>query len=141
MSAILRLDVITMLWRSLTPNIRGMNPERLKIKRWFKGQFSENFRNIKGCWTLNVFQLSLITDTECILLWMNFPSKGRKMFVYFSNLLKTFGEFFFVKGRLSCESAICINKCKQTFPRKCQFQEKGLSFSNGGSTYNEPRPF
>ena len=24
-------------------------------------------------------------------------------------------------------------ECKQTFPRKCQIQEKGLSFSNGGS--------
>ena len=64
-----------------------------------------------------------------------FSVKGEKKFVYFSNLLKTFGEFFFVKGILTCESAICINKCKQTFPRKCQFQEKGLSFSNGGSTY------
>ena len=63
-----------------------------------------------------------------------FSVKGEKKFVYFSNLLKTFGEFFFVKGILTCESAICINKCKQTFPRKCQFQEKGLSFSNGGST-------
>ena len=62
-----------------------------------------------------------------------FSVKGEKKFVYFSNLLKTFGEFFFVKGILTCESAICINKCKQTFPRKCQFQEKGLSFSNGGS--------
>ena len=42
-----------------------MNPERLKIKGWFKGQFPEHFEQIKGCWTLKDSLRSLISDTEC----------------------------------------------------------------------------
>ena len=89
-----------------------------------------------------VFGSQVRAKMELVSIWARkysfvneFSVKGEKKFVYFSNLLKTFGEFFFVKGILTCESAICINKCKQTFPRKCQFQEKGLPFPNGGSTF------
>ena len=54
--------------KSWISNLRGMNPEGLEIKGWFKGQFPENFGKIKGCWTLNDSKLSLISNTECISL-------------------------------------------------------------------------
>ena len=58
-----------------------------------------------------------------------FSVKGEKKFVYFSNLLKTFGEFFFVKGILSCESAICINKSvNKLFPENVKFKKKDYHF-------------
>ena len=46
-------------------------------------------------------------------------------FVYFSNLLKTFGEFFFVKGIISCESAISIYKSvNKLFPENVNFKKR-----------------
>ena len=66
MYAISRVEVILhKLWKYWISNITDMNPGSLKIKGWFKGQFPENFGKIKGCWTLNDFKLSLISDTEC----------------------------------------------------------------------------
>ena len=49
--------------------------------------------------------------------------------MYFSNFFKTFGEFFFVKGTFSCESAICINKSvNKLFPEKVKFKKKDYHF-------------
>ena len=57
-----------------------------------------------------------------------FSVKGERKFVYFSNFFKTFGEFFFVKGTFSCESAVCINKSvNKLFPEKVKFKKKEVS--------------
>ena len=58
-----------------------------------------------------------------------FSVKGEKMFVYYSNFLKTFDEFFFVKGILSCESAIFINKSvNKVCPENVNFKKRDYHF-------------
>ena len=55
--------------------------------------------------------------------------KGEKKYVYFSNFFNTFGEFFFVKGTFSCESAICINKSvNKLFPENVKFKKRDYHF-------------
>ena len=58
-----------------------------------------------------------------------FSIKGEEKFVYFSNFLKTFDELFFVKGILSCESAICISKSvNKVFPENVNFTIRDYHF-------------
>ena len=57
-----------------------------------------------------------------------FCQRGEKV-CYFSNFFNTFGEFFFVKGTFSCESAICINKSVITlFPENVKFKKRDYHF-------------
>ena len=57
-----------------------------------------------------------------------FCQRGEKVCLL-SNFFKTFGEFFFVKGTFSCESAICINKSvHKLFPEKVKFKKKDYHF-------------
>ena len=57
----------TQFMNPYTKRLWDLNPERLKIKGYFKGQFPEHFGKIKGYRTRNdYYWLSLISDTECI---------------------------------------------------------------------------
>ena len=83
-----------------------------------------------------VFGRQVRAKMELVSIWARkysfvneFSVKGEKKFVYFSNFFKTFGEFFFVKGTLSCENAICINNSvNKLFPEKVKFKKKDYHF-------------
>ena len=85
---------------------------------------------------LAVFGRQVRAKMELVSIWARkysfvnyFSVKGERKFVYFSYFFTTFGEFFFVKGTFSCESAICINKSvKKLFPEKVKFKKKDYHF-------------
>ena len=85
---------------------------------------------------LAVFVRQVRAKMELVSIWTRkysfvnyFSVKGERKFVYFSYFFTTFGEFFFVKGTFSCESAICINKSvNKLFPEKVKFKKKDYHF-------------
>ena len=85
---------------------------------------------------LAVFGQQVRAKMKLVSIWAKkysfvnyFSVKGERKFVYFSYFFTTFGEFFFVKGTFSCESAICINKSvNKLFPEKVKFKKKDYHF-------------